>query len=105
MSDTSAAQRALCLPEIAALIVDVIDQDIHARHSLDHDIFGFVNFIQDNPARLFELKRRVLGPLACLNHMWFALVIPRLWRQTCLTRSDPSLTTIFQHISPACRSM
>ncbi|KAK8054868.1 hypothetical protein PG993_000095 [Apiospora rasikravindrae] len=104
-SNNSAVQRALRLPEIAALIVDVIDQDVHARHSLDHDIVGFADFIKDNQAHMFELKRTALGPLACLNHMWFELAVPRLWRQTCITRSDPSLTTIFLRISPERRNM
>ncbi|KAK8087632.1 hypothetical protein PG997_002593 [Apiospora hydei] len=95
----------LASPEIAALIVDMIDQDIHARHSLDPNLLGFIDFIQDNPAPIFEIKRRALGPLACLSHMWFGLAVPRLWRQTCITRSDPSLTTLFQRIAPTRRNM
>ncbi|KAK8097424.1 hypothetical protein PG984_016563 [Apiospora sp. TS-2023a] len=110
----SATQQALGLPEIAALIVDVIDQDVHARNGWDNsgtlDDMMFWDKDEEclhrtrNPAGMLQLKRLALGALACVNHIWFALVVPRLWRHI-YTMRDPFLTTLFQNISPKPRNI
>ncbi|KAK7968717.1 hypothetical protein PG996_002857 [Apiospora saccharicola] len=109
----SASQRVLGLPEIAALIVDVIDQDVHARNGWDNSgTFDDMMFWDKDeflhrtrtPAGMLQLKRLALAALACVNHMWFALVVPRLWRHI-YTMRDPFLTTLFQSISPERRNI
>ncbi|KAK8036515.1 hypothetical protein PG991_001652 [Apiospora marii] len=56
----SAAQRALRLPEIAALILDAIDQDVYARNGLNGDPSRFLDLIDQSSVDAMQLKRRAL---------------------------------------------
>ncbi|KAK8054867.1 hypothetical protein PG993_000094 [Apiospora rasikravindrae] len=101
----SAAKHVLSIPELVAEIVAYIYEGFQtAGYPHKKDLFGRTDYVA-TPGVRFHVKRAMFAPLARLNHLWFASVIPLLWRHPTQTRTDQCLTGQFWNIAPERRSL
>ncbi|KAK8043855.1 hypothetical protein PG994_012693 [Apiospora phragmitis] len=105
MSTSTASSAALRLPEIVALIVDHIYQEVQARRGRRRqDLYQSTDYV-DTPGVRFKLRKAAFRHLVYLNSLWFHSVISVLWRHPTQTQMDPCLTELFCSIEPARRNI